>query len=44
MEIKSRLERLEILSPVKNIPDSGETLSERINEFKDKLFELSKLK
>lgn len=44
MAIKSRLERLEISSPVKNIPDSGETLSERINEFKDKLFELSKLK
>ena len=44
MAIKSRLERLEIISPTKNITDSGDSLSGRINEFKNKLFELSKLK
>jgi type I restriction-modification system DNA methylase subunit len=44
MAIKSRLERLFINSPQKEIVDTGETLSERINLFKAKLFELSALK
>ncbi len=44
MAIKSRLDRLEITSPAKNILDNGDSLSGRINEFKNKLFELSKLK
>ncbi|MBZ4042858.1 N-6 DNA methylase [Flavobacterium hibisci] len=41
MAIKSRLERLEIDSPKKKINDSGSTVFSRIEEFKNKLFELS---
>lgn len=41
MSIKSRLEKLEITSPPKQISDSGKTMAERILEFRDNLFELS---
>jgi len=41
MAIKSRLERLEVNSPNEEISDSGDTVYDRINEFKNKLFELS---
>lgn len=41
MAIKSRLERLEIDCPTAEINDSGNTLYERIDEFRNKLFELS---
>jgi type I restriction-modification system DNA methylase subunit len=41
MAIKSRLERLEVNSPVKEISDSGNTVYDRIDEFRNKLFELS---
>ncbi len=41
MAIKSRLERLKIAAPNEEILDSGNTVYNRINEFKDKLFELS---
>jgi type I restriction-modification system DNA methylase subunit len=41
MAIKSRLERLEVSSPNEQILDSGDTVYDRISEFKNKLFELS---
>lgn len=41
MAIKSRLERLEITSPPKKLADSGNTVYNRIEEFRNKLFELS---
>ncbi|GAB3724532.1 N-6 DNA methylase [Flavobacterium koreense] len=41
MAIKSRLERLEIDCPKKAINDSGNSVFERIDEFRNKLFELS---
>jgi len=41
MAIKSRLERLFIETPKKAINDSGNSVSKRIDEFRDKLFELS---
>jgi type I restriction-modification system DNA methylase subunit len=41
MAIKSRLERLEIDCPIAEINDSGNTVYERIDEFRNKLFELS---
>lgn len=41
MAIKSRLERLEISAPSVALDDSGNTVYERITEFKTKLFELS---
>ena len=44
MAIKSRLERLEISSPSKRIPDQGMTIADRISEFRNQLFILSKLK
>lgn len=42
MAIKSRLERLEIISPPKELQDTGNTVYTRISEFKNKLYELSK--
>ncbi len=41
MAIKSRLERMEISAPSSIINDSGETVFTRINEFRNKLFELT---
>ncbi|WP_417941027.1 N-6 DNA methylase [Flavobacterium sp. RS13.1] len=41
MAIKSRLERLEIDCPKKEIKDTGNSVFERIDEFRNKLFELS---
>lgn len=41
MAIKSRLERLEIDCPSAEINDSGNSVYERIDEFRNKLFELS---
>lgn len=41
MSIKSRLTRLEITSPPTKITDSGKTISERVNEFRGNLYELS---
>jgi len=41
MAIKSRLERLEVRSPISKIEDNGMTVFQRIEEFKTKLFELS---
>lgn len=41
MAIKSRLERLEIDCPSAEINDSGNSVYERIEEFRNKLFELS---
>ena len=42
MAIKSRLERLCVEAPKKEISDSGATVYGRIEEFKNKLFQLSK--
>ena len=42
MAIKSRLEKLEVYCPPVEINDSGNTVFERIDEFRNKLFELSK--
>ncbi|GAB3931859.1 N-6 DNA methylase [Larkinella terrae] len=44
MSIKSRLERLEISSPSKRIPDEGMIIADRISSFREQLFILSKLK
>lgn len=41
MAIKSRLERLEVKCPQSEISDSGDSVFDRILEFKNKLFELS---
>ena len=41
MAIKSRLERLEIKCPEAEITDSGNSVYDRIDEFRTKLFELS---
>ncbi|GHU89065.1 hypothetical protein FACS1894155_05220 [Bacteroidia bacterium] len=41
MAIKSRLERLEISSPIVALSDSGSSVFKRIEEFRNKLFELS---
>jgi hypothetical protein len=41
MAIKSRLERLEIDCPQEHISDSGESVYNRIDQFRTKLFELS---
>ena len=41
MAIKSRLERLEISSPSAELSDRGNSVFDRIEEFKTKLFELS---
>jgi type I restriction-modification system DNA methylase subunit len=42
MAIKSRLERLKVNSPESKIPDSGESVNDRIEEFRSKLYELSR--
>lgn len=44
MAIKSRLERLEIESPPENIVDTQQSIKERIDIFKQSLFELSKFR
>ena len=41
MAIKSRLERLEIEAPKSQLGDSGDSVYDRIEQFKNKLFELS---
>jgi type I restriction enzyme M protein len=41
MSIKSRLEQLEIVSPTTRIPDQGESIADRIKEFRNNLFRLS---
>lgn len=41
MAIKSRLERLKVESPQGHLIDSGQSVFERIDEFKNKLFDLS---
>lgn len=41
MSIKSRLEQLEITSPPNSMPDTGESISERISAFKEELVRLS---
>lgn len=41
MAIKSRLERLFVDSPVEKLDDSGDSVYDRIDEFRNKLFELS---
>lgn len=44
MAIKSRLERLEVTAPIKELNDFGSSVYERIEEFKTKLFELTQFK
>ncbi len=44
MAIKSRLERLTIQSPKKNIADTNQSIKERIEQFKENLFLLSKFR
>lgn len=44
MAIKSRLERLIIQSPEKNILDTNQSIKERIEQFKESLFQLSKFR
>jgi type I restriction-modification system DNA methylase subunit len=41
MSIKSRIQRLEITSPDQHIPDTGESISERLERFTNMLCELS---
>lgn len=41
MAIKSRLERLEIISPSHHLKDTGDKIDKRVQEFKKNLFKLS---
>ena len=43
MAIKSRLERLNITAPQNRLEDSGKSLRERVQEFKDNLLKLSSI-
>lgn len=44
MAIKSRLQRLIIQSPEQNILDTNQSIKERIEQFKESLFLLSKFR